>query len=90
MKNDDYWINFWKEHSKNSKNKDSQTQVLRTLNKKPIDKNEWDQILQFVLFYMNIKKHDIVLDLFGGNGLFASEIAKICKRVDVVDISKNY
>jgi len=36
--NNNFWINFWKEHSKLAINKDNQSQVLRTNNKKPLDK----------------------------------------------------
>ncbi|MCF8222798.1 MAG: class I SAM-dependent methyltransferase [Bacteroidales bacterium] len=83
-----YWINFWKEHAKKSKGKNNQVQVLRTIHRNPIDTTTWETILKFVLFNLDIKHEDIVLDLFGGNGLFAVEIAKYCRRVDIVDVSE--
>ena len=33
----EYWTEFWKKHGRETLGQDPQTQVLRTLNKKPID-----------------------------------------------------
>jgi cyclopropane fatty-acyl-phospholipid synthase-like methyltransferase len=86
--NNNFWINFWKEHSKLAINKDNQSQVLRTNNKKPLDKTSWKKIVDFSFSFLDFKKNDNVLDLFGGNGLFAQEIAQLCRDVTVVDVSK--
>ena len=88
MSRNDYWIKFWKDYSKKAINKHDQLQVLRTKNKAPIDDDSWKEILQFVLSYMKLEKDDEILDLFGGNGLFAKEMSTRCKSVTVIDISK--
>jgi hypothetical protein len=34
-----YWTKFWKNYATNIKDEDPQTQVLRTMNRKPISQN---------------------------------------------------
>jgi len=84
----DYWINFWKKHAKDSKNEDSQLQVLRTFNKKPIDKKKWELTLINIEQNLNIQSSDIILDLGCGNGLISEYLSKRCKSVTAVDISQ--
>lgn len=88
MEQNNFWVEFWKEHAKNASKKDKQSQVLRTSNRAPIDKNSWKNTIKVVFEYLDLKSEDIVLDLFGGNGLFSKEIAKKCKSVTIVDVSK--
>lgn len=83
----DYWEKFWLEHSSGAINESAQTQVLRTLNRVPIEPDKWEQTLQFVLDHLELKPNDRVLDLGGGNGLFARAIAETCQSVCVVDFS---
>ncbi len=85
----DYWIKFWEESGKKTVDKDPQSQVLRTINRIPIAEEMWGRILQFVLSHLKPTKDDDVLDLFGGNGLFTKEIAKVANSVTIVDISED-
>ncbi len=87
--NKNYWVNFWNEYSQELKNKDPQTQVLRTFNKKPIDKELWEHTLSHIMKYLDIQSTDNVLDLCSGNGLITKEISLNCKTVTAVDISEN-
>ena len=84
----DYWIKFWKKHSKNLEEWDSQSQVLRTLNKKPIEKKNWELTLLHITQNLNIQSSDIILDLVCGNGLISEYLSKKCKSVIAVDISQ--
>ena len=83
----DYWEKFWLEHSSQAINDSEQTQVLRTLNRVPIEQDKWEKTLQFVLGHLELRPDDRVLDLGGGNGLFAQAIAATCQSVCVVDFS---
>ena len=85
---DNYWVEFWKEYTKKNTQKDEQSQVLRTCNKTPIDRNSWKNTIKEVFAYLNLNSEDIVLDLFGGNGIFAKELSKKCKSVTIIDVSK--
>ena len=85
---DNYWKSFWTKHAEITINKDLQCQVLRTLEKKPISEDEFKGILNYVEENMKITKSDEILDLCCGNGLFATSFSSKCKRVVVVDFSK--
>ncbi len=84
----DYWTNFWINYSKKTKDKDPQTQVLRTFNKKPIDPQTWDFTLSYIKRMLDIQHSDTVLDLCAGNGLIAESISGNCKSVTAVDVSE--
>lgn len=83
----DYWINFWKTFTDNFSDKDAQTQVLRTLNKKPISEKLWDFTLQQIDQSFKVENGDRVLDLCAGNGLFSKHFAAKGASVTAVDIS---
>lgn len=83
-----YWTEFWNDYAKKAKDKDVQSQVLRTLSKKPIELKRWKFTLSVIKDTLDIKPSDVVLDLCCGNGLITKEISKDCKAVTAVDISK--
>lgn len=88
MKHSDYWIEFWKKHGELSLGKDEQTQVLRTLNKKPISPNQWNFTLASVEKHFKVEPQDKILDLGCGNGLFTKFFSPRCEHLTAVDISK--
>jgi ubiquinone/menaquinone biosynthesis C-methylase UbiE len=83
----DYWQQFWDEHAVKSCKSDPQVQVLRTLNKAPIDTKVWTVTLKFIIEQLDLKADYSVLDLCCGNGLISKEIATQTKSVTAVDIS---
>lgn len=85
--NKDYWKQFWDGHAVSSSESDPQVQVLRTLNKAPIDVEVWTATLQFILDELNLQANYSVLDLCCGNGLISKELAPRTKHVTAVDIS---
>jgi len=83
----EYWRNFWLEHTQDLSNKDEQTQVLRTRNKQPIDEATWQYTLESVRKQLELKSSDTILDLCCGNGLFSVAFAPFVRSVDAVDLS---
>lgn len=83
---DQFWTDFWRNEAAKSKNADPQSQVLRTLEKKPVSPDVWNSTVAFILDQLELQPSHNVLDLCGGNGLFAKEIAKHCNEVLVVDV----
>lgn len=83
----DYWQRFWEEQAAKSTSEDPQVQVLRTLNKDPIDAKTWEGTLEAIFEQLDLKAEDIVLDLCCGNGLISKELALRSKSVTAVDLS---
>ncbi len=83
----DYWPTFWRHHGCCSQSADLQSQVLRTLQRRPIADDVWQSTLSYIIAQLILAPQHKVLDLCGGNGLIASEMAKHCHRVTVVDVS---
>ncbi|MDR3258496.1 MAG: class I SAM-dependent methyltransferase [Fusobacteriaceae bacterium] len=83
----DYWNFFWN-NNPILQNESSLVKVQRSLNGKPIDKNIWKQMVEFVLYQLDIHSESNVLDLCSGNGTFSVPISEIAQRVLSVDISK--
>ncbi len=84
-----YWTKFWKEYGSESSGKDPQTQVLRTLNKQPIDAERWARTLRFIENALQLNAGDSTLDLACGNGLITRMLAERCRSVTAVDISSD-
>ena len=83
-----YWVNFWKTYTSDLKNKDEQTQVLRTLNKLPISQELWEFTLQNIDSSFEVKKEDKVLDLCCGNGILSKHFADKGAYITSIDISE--
>lgn len=84
---DQYWPDFWKEYGRESRGQNTQTRVLRTLNKQPIDPRRWQRTMRFIEDTLEPKDGDRALDLACGNGLITRMLAERCKSVTAVDVS---
>lgn len=84
-----YWVDFWEDYGHESKGKDKQVQVLRTLNKNPISEELWSFTLEFISNGFPVQPGDKVLDLCSGNGLFSNYFVSKGATVVSVDISKD-
>lgn len=84
-----YWIDFWRGHGEKTKESNEQVQVLRTINKQPIDPQKWDLTIQHIKEQLEIKKDDDVLELCSGNGLITKALSPLCKSVVAVDVSED-
>ncbi|MGI9517090.1 MAG: class I SAM-dependent methyltransferase [Pirellulaceae bacterium] len=82
-----YWTEFWIEQGKSSAGHNPQSRVLRTLQKQPISADNWEQTVEYVSGKLALESEFRLLDLCGGNGLFARHMADQCQQVVVVDIS---
>lgn len=85
----DYWITFWKEYGEKYNDKDAHSQVLRTLNKKPISIELWEFTLKNIDEVFPIQTKETVLDLCAGNGLLSRHFVKKGASVVAVDVSKD-
>lgn len=85
----DRWLEFWREHGRNSRTADEQSQVLRTYNKAPINAERWAFTLEELERVFPVSEDDDVLDLCCGNGLFTAYFAPHSKAVTAVDISQD-
>jgi len=83
----DYWINFWN-NNELIHNVNPQSQIGRTLNKKPITNKEWQKVIDFLSNEIQLNKNHDILDLCAGNGLISIPFSKKCKSVASIDYSK--
>lgn len=84
-----YWIDFWNSYSKNHKNDDEHSQVLRTLNKKPISNGLWEFTLSNIEDIINPNINDKLLELCCGNGLISRYLSPKVESIISIDISKD-
>lgn len=82
-----YWVDFWKDHGLKTAAENPQLQVLRTLDKKPIDDERWEFTLAHIEGQVNPSLDDKILDLCCGNGLLARKFSETAKSVTAVDVS---
>ena len=82
---DGYWKVFWEEHAKSTATQCPQCQVLRTLNKEPVDATVLARLLEDIEEKMAIRPGDEILDLCCGNGWITTHLASKCKRITGVD-----
>ena len=83
----DYWVEFWRDHGFRTAGENPQSQVLRTLDKKPIDDEKWEFTLAHIEGAVNPGPDDEILDLCCGNGLLARKFSETAKSVTAVDVS---
>jgi len=62
-------------------------QVGRTVNGKPISRSSINLIVKDILFKLDIKITDCLLDLCCGNGLITAQLASHCNHITGVDFS---
>jgi ubiquinone/menaquinone biosynthesis C-methylase UbiE len=87
MNKQEYWTQFWKTYGMENTDSDEQTQVLRTLNRKPISKELWDITLMGIEEQVKPNINHSLLDLCCGNGLISRYFSSKCKNIVSVDIS---
>jgi cyclopropane fatty-acyl-phospholipid synthase-like methyltransferase len=83
----EYWARFWSEYQTDVANKDEQSQVLRTRNKQPIDRERWEVTVDTVADQLKLDTDDRLLDLCCGNGLFTAAFSARVGCIEAVDIS---
>jgi ubiquinone/menaquinone biosynthesis C-methylase UbiE len=87
IQDNEYWSRFWSEYKADIAEKDEQSQVLRTRNKLPIDKDIWEFTVSDVAGQLALTYDDTLLDLCCGNGLFSSAFSSQVAKIEAVDIS---
>lgn len=81
-----YWATYWTTNQI-IQNENPQCQVGRTVNKIPIDQNEWQFHLNEIEQALHLSPCDILLDLCAGNGLITIPLSLKCQSTTAVDIS---
>jgi SAM-dependent methyltransferase len=92
----DQWQEYWDKflltrHGKEevSSEDDLYLQVARTVNKKPIEKEAADKIVEKIFLALELKPEDVMVDFCCGNGLFTYELRNSVKQIIAVDFSQN-
>ena len=85
----DYWYKFWQKYRLVEINNENDLlyQVGRTINKKPISKEESDLYVQDIKNKLKLNGNDVLLDLACGNGIITYELSNYVKKVIGVDFS---
>lgn len=65
------------------------TQVGKTVNGVDISNEQFSTIIESIISSLHINKDDIIIDIGCANGLVTREIAKECKKIQGIDISKD-
>lgn len=86
----DYWKSFWLTHAKNSQNTEPQIQVLRTLNKHPVESDAFAAIVASIAEMLEPEPDNNLLDLCCGNGLITRELLGHFDAVTAVDLSHEF
>ena len=80
-----YWEKYWNSILVNT---DEQSQVGRTIKKRPISNDVFEKTVDWVAKKMQINKESIILDLCCGNGVWTVRFAKQVKHIIAVDFSE--
>ncbi len=83
----EYWKQYWITHGRASQDAATQYQVLRTVNKRPVDDNVFARILAHIDSVLEAGPDDAVLDLCCGNGAITTHLACHCRSVVGIDCS---
>ena len=81
----DYWKQHWNSISQNI---DEQSQVGRTVRRKPISSEVFEKTVQWVKQKMQINKESVILELCCGNGVWTTHFSRLVKHVIAVDFSE--
>ncbi len=79
------WQKTWDNHAEQMRDADLQTQVMRTINKKPVVETSFQCLLADVKTRLQLCTNDVLLDLCCGNGAITVPLAADCKHVWGVD-----
>jgi cyclopropane fatty-acyl-phospholipid synthase-like methyltransferase len=82
----DYWVYFWN-HNSILDEEDMQKQVGRTIDKVPINPDQWRITVSEIIKTIELDSNDEIIDICSGNGLLSVPFAEKCKHVTAVDIS---
>ena len=86
----DYWKSFWLTHAKENQNTEPQIQVLRTLNKQPLEPDIFTAIVDSIVTMLEPEPDNNLLDLCCGNGLITRELFNRFRKVTAVDLSEEF
>ena len=80
---------YWKKHWNSIlHDADKQSQVGRTVNKKPISSDIFKKTFDWVSQKMEIKRESVILELCCGNGVWTTHFSRLVKHVTAVDFSE--
>jgi SAM-dependent methyltransferase len=92
----DNWHEFWDKflltrYGKESVNneEDLYLQVARTVNKRPVEKHVFDNIVAQIIVDLNLEPGGVLVDFCCGNGLFTYELKDRVKEIIGVDFSQS-
>ena len=86
----DYWKSFWLTHAKNNQNTEPQIQVLRTLNKRPVEPGVFAGIVESIVEMLKPEPENNLLDICCGNGLITRELLGSFSAITAVDLSREF
>lgn len=86
----DYWKTFWLTHAKENQGTEPQMQVLRTLNKQPVESDVFAAIVDSIVTMLDPEPENNLLDLCCGNGLITRELFNRFRAVTSVDLSEEF
>src|SRR6185437_14874785 len=91
MEQDVNWEKFWQEwRNKDAENEDDlYFQVGLTINKKPMEKEEFDAINESIAENLSLNTNDILAELCCGNGLTTYELKDKVKQIFATDFSEH-
>lgn len=95
MEQFDNWQQFWDEFLVKRYGKeevetedDLYLQVARTVNRKPISKEAFEEIVRQISKDLSLSKDDVLVDFCCGNGLFTYELKDKVKQIIGIDFSQ--
>jgi cyclopropane fatty-acyl-phospholipid synthase-like methyltransferase len=86
----DYWKSFWLAHAKDHLNTEPQVQVLRTLNRQPVEPDVFAGIVNSIVTMLEPESTKDLLDLCCGNGVITRELCNEFRAVTAVDLSEEF
>jgi len=87
----EFWKNFWEDYRNITIETQSDLfyQVGKTKNKLPINKADFENLIEDIIVSLQISKNDVLLELCCGNGLITKIVAQRCKEVYAFDFTKH-
>lgn len=86
------WKTFWNsidtQQGKDTDYSSLMEQVAKTIQKKPISKEQFKKIYEKIVITLSLEKNDVVLDLCCGNGVVTEKVANYVNSIVGVDFSQ--